>query len=144
MGKQMRWPGMSAKKLRKVGAYARDLADRLGLRDWTFRFAHEPLASDDSAQACIFVTYGRKDATVMLRRDFLRMPRSEQRSLLIHELLHCHLDAIEVVLRRGGAVGDVLGDTVGDMVRDTVHTAVEHATDAIASEIAKHYPLPTF
>lgn len=140
-----RWPGMSLARYRELGTYLRALANDLGLRDWTIHTKYTPLdedGDDSDANAKTVVTYGRKHAMIYLARDFNRLPREEQRQTLIHELLHCHFDAIEVPLRSGEPLAFYIGEQQAGLLRGVVHERVELAVDGIAESIAPGFPLP--
>lgn len=140
--KEMMWPGMSRKKFLKLGAYLRETANQLGLRDWFFEMNYAPLSADGDVIATVRCIYGRKRASVRLVQDFAQRSKEEQRMVIIHELLHCHTERIEQPLRHGQAAWKILGDSAADVLSDQIHLAIEDAVDGIAETIAERFPLP--
>lgn len=130
---------MKAKQRRQMANYLRDLADRLELRDWTVRFLHEPC--DDGALAECCVTYGRKWVDVQVCRQFLDMPAGEQRHTLVHELVHCHFDAVEGVMRDARRA-DAVPKRAARLIGEAQRRAIEHGVDAVAEALAAHMPMP--
>lgn len=121
-----------------LGAYLRALANDLGLRDWTVTLASERDANESTLASCV-CAYGRKCLTVQIGTAWEGHDRDERRQTLVHECLHAHLDPVRLVLAN---LETNLGDHVFGVARCSLRDAVEYAIDAIASEIAKHYPLP--
>lgn len=139
------WHGMPRSRYQELERYVRARADELGLRDWSVELKFTPLDEDgDEAEAdgkCE-VIYGRKHALIYLPRDFNERPRDDQRQLLIHELLHCHTDGVEVLIRSGHALAFYIGEAQVGLLRSAMHERVELAVDGIADAIAAKFPLP--
>lgn len=136
------WPGMSRKRMDEIGAWLRETADKVGLRDWYFELKHVPLAESDDCGATIVCLPGRKVAYVRLRHDFPTWKREDQRATLLHELLHVHLDPISKATNEDSIVAALLGKPAAAQHSAEVHWCIEHAVDAIAYEMAKHFRLP--
>lgn len=118
-------------------AYVREMANQLGLRDWTVHLMRVP--SDDARAGEIKCTYGRKHACLWVNAGFGEMDPKEQRQVIIHELLHCHFaPAIQMLVDASGNVGK----TWVAHLDGTMRMALEYGIDAIADEIAPNYPLP--
>ena len=130
---------MKPKRRRQVATYLRDLADRMELRDWTVRFLHEP-CGDGSLAECR-VVYGRKWVDVQVCSRFFDMPPDEQRQTLVHELVHCHFDAVEGVMR-DARQAKAFPKRARRVVEHAQHRAVEHGVDAVAEALAPHMPMP--
>lgn len=86
--------------------------------------------------------YGQRHAVIRLCQDFASLSPTDQRKVLVHELLHCHLDRIAVPFRADNVVGRAIGDISRDILEEQVREAIEHAVDAIAREVCIHYPFP--
>jgi len=119
--------------------YVRAMADEVGLRDWTFTIMREPAKGDDLG-AEITVTYGRRHANVSVCRDWNSLPDHERRHIVVHELLHCFTNAPH--MRTEVMLEDLVGAAVWPVVEASLRMDMEHVTDAIASALAKHLPLP--
>lgn len=131
------WPGMSRATFKRIGLYLRFAADRVGLRDWAFNLRWTYYTENEDAIAAVNVIEGQKRATVWLCKEFSDMPEPEQRHALIHELLHCHLDAIEQCV---WSVTSLIGQPAHSLFRTNVHDQIELAVDAIAVEWATMLP----
>lgn len=126
------------KRDRKVlGAYIRGAADMLELRDWTFGLAHAP--ADPGKQATVDIVYGRKLAQIAVCEDFRDLPAEEQRHVIAHELVHCHLESAcsmvrsDIVAHLGGPADGVFW---AGFVRQ-----IEYGVDALASAVEELLPL---
>lgn len=116
--------------------YVRDLADRMGLRDWAMVMKRDP-PDEESSGAQIEVIYGRKLAWIRVCKDFAEQHPQSQRQYLTHELVHCHIDRTDSVMR---SLESVLGLAAFKVLESNHHLAVEDATDALAEVIAPHMP----
>lgn len=128
---------ISPKSRREIGKYARQLADLLGLRDWTINLMHE--FADDTADASILTVYGQKVANVYLAEDWESFSPERQRSVMIHELLHCHINAVREPVDH---IQDIVGTMVYQPLFNSVTQRLEFAVDGITLAIAQYYPLP--
>lgn len=117
--------------------YVRLIRDQLGLRDWFLVVKHDPPA-DQAALASVTCIEGRRFATVRVCVDFRELMGDEQRHVIIHELLHCHLAEMHHYLN--GILRDVLGQSSVPIL-GAHHMKVEYAVDAIAQEWATTFPL---
>jgi hypothetical protein len=113
-----------------LAGYLRDLADRMGLKDWTI----EVLADlcDDDSHADIRCIEGRKLAKVRFARDWREQTPETQRHTCCHELIHCHFAAVHLdTLRKLKSVDG-----------ETFMMHLEYGIDGMADAIAPHMPLP--
>src|SRR5688500_7921750 len=115
--------------------YVRDVADRLGLRDWEIRLRRTPC--EDGNGASVTVVYGRRLATMELCADFVTISADDRRHNITHELIHCHMDQCYVILRQ---LERTFGQAVYSVIREVQHEAIEQATDALATVIAPTMP----
>ena len=121
-----------------VDGYLRQLADRIGLKDWIIAVDRgEPVLPGALASVC--VVDGRKLAIVRLASGLAGCPAPEQRYVLVHELVHCHLDGTH---RAIDAVKEVIGTAAFTLLEAQHRLAVELATDAVAEVLAPSLPLP--
>lgn len=128
---------MEQPRRRYWGDYLRDLADRLGLRDWT-PFVYE----DPAAEGCIAQvqsTYGRKRFKIRFQVGFDRLDPEEQRQTCIHELIHVHFAAYSLV---EDEVRQTQDKQWLHRYLDVQHLHMEYAVDALADAIAPFMPLP--
>jgi hypothetical protein len=118
-------------------AYLRDLADRLGLRDWRLDLDRDPTAG--GLLAHVEVTDGARWALVTLGPTWGVLPPDRQRQALVHELIHPHFQEIAEAVAHGR---EVLGGTAIEVVERAVRHQIEHAVDALAEAVAPLLPLP--
>ena len=134
---------MSASKAQRayLATYIRTLADGLGLRDWRFHVekAKRPGASP-GATAASYIRWNDDHSAVWFSDEALEGSAEDLRETVIHELLHCHMERVDVL------VIDALKRYVP---RDTWRTfssawsrESERRIDRIAWAIAEHFPLP--
>jgi hypothetical protein len=110
--------------------YFRDLADRMGLRDWLI-FISPERPRDATDVANVLCWEGRKRATIRLSEDFLGDTPEDQRHTACHELIHCHFAAATHIAEQG------LGN-----VQSAFMLNMEFGVDGMADAIAPHMPLP--
>jgi hypothetical protein len=122
----------------ELGRYVRELADLVGLRDWTIVMKHGEPANDTSG-ADINVRYGQKVADIRFRTGWETMPADDLRWLVTHELVHCHLWRLD---QRLCDVKPVMGDTAYTLYQFAVQEELEHTVDGIARTWARTLPLP--
>jgi hypothetical protein len=115
----------------RFAPYLRDLADRMRRRDWTIDLK-DGVPTDPQAAASIHLTYGRKLATIRVSDDFLDSTPETQRHYLVHELVHCHIDAAWMIAM----------DSIPQAVESAFKRMAEHAVDSLAETIAPLLPLP--
>lgn len=130
--------GLTGREWRALCSYVRFVADRLELRDWTIIVETEPPPNEE-AGASIKPVYGRKRAYLRFRDDFRGAEDLDQIQTVAHELLHCHLDAIETTMD-DEAVSGPLGTQAHALLFSMHRNAIEHAVDAIASAFSHTLP----
>lgn len=128
---------MKRRERKVVGAYLRGVADLLELRDWTFHLEREP--AKPGCDGFVSITYGRKLATIWLDEDFRQFDAERQRHTIVHELVHCHLEASTNMVRND--LQDHLGKAADALFWESYRRQAEYAVDALASALAKHMPL---
>lgn len=129
---------MDRDRRRYWGEYARDLADRMELRDWTVNIVNEPPGHDEWG-ASAECRYGRKFVNIRFCNSFDEWEPDNQRSTLTHELIHCHFAGITQYL--SDARGNV-GKTWVSQLESVIVNQLEYGIDALADALAKSMPLP--
>lgn len=130
---------MTDSEWKALGRYVRDMANRLGLRDWLIMLHREP-PPDQSAGAYVEATPNRKYADIWVCRDFRDLPAETQRHYVVHELLHLHFcDAGDHLCDL--VAGGILSQASADQAGNTLKRVIEYGVDGVAYEIARLYPL---
>lgn len=125
-------------ELHKWGQYTRNLADAIGLRDWTFRVDYAPL-DNPGHRAEVERTYGRKCATILIHDDFLQSSPEDQAQTIAHELLHCHIGGMQ---DHASLLRESLPSGVFAVWHPLFEWQVELAVDALADVIALAIAIP--
>lgn len=128
---------MTPKQTRSLVRYMSDLTREYGLGSWRI-IVHEGCTEDDHA-AEVSCVYGRRIAHVNLAADFASYPPEEQRSTILHELTHIHLDQMNSLIDE--TLPAAMGAPAYTAFLAGYRQAMEHATDAIAMAIADKFPL---
>lgn len=118
--------------------YARDLADLMGLRDWSVDVDHEPTKSGFDAQ--VRIPDGRREIHLAFCERFDQLEPDEQRHAIVHELVHPHLSRVWSTVQDGAT--EAFGGVALRMFMSAVHREVEHSVDALAAIIARNMPEP--
>lgn len=119
-------------------AYARQLADRMGLRDYLVTIS-ATIADDGTSGASCQCTYGRRSIRIWLSHYFFGLTPEQQRWTVVHELCHA-------IMR---PVADLTHKNFENETKErhvlfyTLHKeAEEQAVDHFALVIAESMPLP--
>lgn len=129
---------MTTEEREAISAYIREVADQLGMKDWRVELSDDrPDEASSSAQ--VVIAYGMKRAKIRIGENWDTDSPDERRNTIVHELVHCHIDAIEKAFM---SVRQTMGRDAYEVARDSVRDAVEWATDAIATAIDPFFPLP--
>lgn len=121
---------MNDPRKQRFAPYVRDLADRMRLKDWSIDIVETP--SDDGAEASVWFSDYYRQANVRLSEDFLDGEPEVQRATLVHELLHCLIQRVDVL---------VTNETEGSLKR-AIKRDLEYTVEELAQVIAPHMPLP--
>ena len=118
-----------------VAMYLYRLSNEMGLKEWKFNIEKEPCA--DTEYATVVTIYGQRTANINLCEDWNKMTGDEQRYVLTHELVHCHLGQL------GHFFSDIMHERRGEATAARAWLLHEEmVTDAIASAWAPALPLP--
>lgn len=132
--------GLNVKQRKALMAYLGYLAPRLGLSAWDIFLRPEPCENPEHA-ATVSCIPGRKIANIQVAVDFFDTEPEKQRHVLVHELIHIHVD------QEFQLIEDTLPGMIGSVAYHPFQAAFrslhEHGVDAMASVLAPHYPLPT-
>jgi hypothetical protein len=128
----------------KLGEYMRDVADKMGLRDWHLWLSKEPAPQDpydkeSKVAAHVHVVHGSKRATISFHKDWMHDDPDEFRQNMVHELIHCHTAPMR------WAVNNVKFTASGPMyevICAAYEDAHEVAVDDISRAWAEFMPLP--
>jgi hypothetical protein len=142
---------MTRSEVELLWRYTRSMADQMGLKDWWLDIIVDdeidPGAMDfkDGDQMDIVPVAtcepvpGQKKATIIYTAELREERRSEIRSIVCHELVHCHLFPMREFVRTG--MPDHLGKQSYEILMFGFDQAWEFATDAIARDWARKLPL---
>jgi hypothetical protein len=119
-------------------AYVELLKVILRLSDWTIELSRVQAAADEAAN--IEAVYGQKRAVMCLGPTFLNLSIEDQRQTVVHELIHCHLQAATDVVRRTNDYA--LSEEGAEIAWIGFMGEVEYATDGLADAVAPFLPLP--
>jgi hypothetical protein len=119
-------------------AYVRQLADLCDLRDWELHVIVGGV-EEDTLATCE-PTFGQRRAKINITETWHDLPEDELRSTVVHELVHCHLGALDHLVSQLGAA--VLDEPAGKVFDAAYSHQVEYATDALSLVIARGLPLP--
>ena len=122
----------------KWQAYARSIADNLGLKDWRIEVQRNRPDSP-GAGASFSAIMGRRYARIYLGHAFLAGTPEEQRHYMVHELLHAHTDDIDTAVYQGLEHIDC---DAYRLMYATTKNRIEFAVDNLAVAISHAYPLP--
>ena len=118
-------------------AYVRDIADRIGLKDWVIVLGDEP--ADDGNDAQIKCIYGHQRAMLWLDPEFADFTPDKQRGTIVHELIHCHLARMSHASRH---VESVLGPVAGPLFSSVIEDGEEQAAESLAVVLALAKEIP--
>lgn len=117
-------------------AWVRSQADAIGLRDW--RVTVSPYPAHDGHFATSHLRVDAEDSTIAVSADFLTMSDQDQRRLLAHELLHCHVQPI--VGMAMALVDGELGTRAEALISTAVGRVEERSIDRLATALAELLP----
>lgn len=116
--------------------YVRWVADDMGLRDWTFEIEYR--CDNEDAHATVYPVDGRKLATIKFEEGFRRLKPETQRMVVVHELVHCHLAALQHQLETDFEA--LLGKPADALMNRSADRNLEYAVDGLAHAINRQAP----
>lgn len=133
---------MTKRDLKELGRYVRWIADEIGLRDWTINLCADGTETEDEAEralAEIDCCSGRRQARIDFCDDFRDIKPEDQRMAVVHELVHCHLAAVQEQCEHD--LVDLIGRPADAVFTRSFRRNLEYAVDGITSALAPHMPL---
>lgn len=118
-------------------AYARTLADHLRLRDWNIAVSHGTASGETYAQ--IWLQKDHREGIIYLSPAWSSLDPAFQRSCLVHELLHCHLHDLELLVAE---FLQRLDGPLKECAEALVHREAERIVGALEDVLAPLLPLP--
>lgn len=122
----------------QITPYFRQLADLMGLKDWTFALDKEPPESK-TAFAAIHCWYGQRHAQVRVSESWATLTPEMFRKTMTHEAIHCHTTTLEMPMAN---IRNHIGEMLYQAVSGTYDDALEYAVDAMAVAWSVWLPLP--
>lgn len=118
-----------------LATYVRAIADHIGLRDWLLVLKHD-VPAEETSLASVIAVEGRRFGAVRVCKEFRELTADEQRQVILHELLHCHLAEAHWYL--GNVLPPLLGTAAAPIVEGH-RLKIEYAVDAVAQEWARQF-----
>lgn len=142
---------LTVARRRAFGTYVREVADRVGLRDWHLDLCYgsptlsRPDYAQDDFTAICEPTEGRRHAVITFSAEIVAsaeasVDREWLRQTVVHELVHLHLSALTSTVRRD--LCDRLASDAYHLFERGFTRHLEHGIDAIAYAWAEELPLP--
>jgi hypothetical protein len=128
---------MNKRDRKALCEYIRWVANEMELRDWRFELMRNPCGDDNLA--VIHPVYGQKHATLYVCKNFRELDSPRQREVIAHELVHCHLAALQSQLEDD--LRPALGEHTYSLFFAAAKRNIEYATNGLEMAIAKHLPL---
>jgi hypothetical protein len=117
--------------------YVREIANRMGMKDWSFDIsARDPLSG---AIASTEVWGDSNTATLWIGKTFWKYGPRMQREVICHELLHWHTDKFYRNARE--VYRNVLGREAFELSLASLRQMHELTVDGIASAWAREFPM---
>lgn len=128
---------MKKRDRKTLARYIRQAADALELRDWTFDLMRKP--SEEDAYAMVWPTYGQRNARIAFCANFRDLEPELQRGTVVHELIHCHLAALQSQMEND--LDGHLSSVAESLFFRSVRRNLEYAVDGLERAIAPCLPL---
>ena len=131
--------GWSSQRKLYVETYVKNLQKILRLQDWKISLDWKKFVDDDDAYATNTPIGHTKRSVIHLSNMFLGLNNEDQAQTLIHELLHCHLFALDNL---AGDTVDALGSkSAGKVFEVALEATVECTTDTLADVLLPFVPI---
>lgn len=122
----------------RAQAYFRELADKMGLKDWDIQFLPDEEPDTEEADASIGYTENQH-AKVKVHPRFWGHPSTFQRLIAIHELAHLPCSLFDGVAEM---IMKAVPAPAGGVIKMAMEQAEEHAVESFARLLAPKMPLP--
>jgi hypothetical protein len=126
-----------SRRITQVRRYVEEAQGVLGLLDLTIKVTDEQAPEDTYAD--IQVHPEAPEATIRIAHGFWTLTPDEQRRVIVHELLHCHMAAM---VNLKDDLEKTLGTAAFDIFDAAFERAHERTTDKLARLMAPLLPLP--
>lgn len=124
-----------------IGEYVRQVADRLGLRDWTFKVDWDEPENTHGGLATIATVekwYGRRVAQLAFRGRLAMEPPEIVRHVVVHELCHLPFEPEQQLLDE--SLRDALGYHAYNVFTEAYRLLHEEAIDHLAEALVPSAP----
>lgn len=126
-----------SRRIAQIRRYIEEAQGTLGLLDLTIKVTDEQ--APDDTYADILVHDEAPEATIRIAHGFWSLASDDQRRVIVHELLHCHLAAM---VNLKDDLEKTLGTAAFDILDSAFERAHERTTDKLARLMAPLLPLP--
>jgi len=137
---------MKPKDRKYLQGYIREIADRLGLKDWRCGLSTAELSAADEdgfhVTAEAVVPAGYKHGHIRVCPCFAEHTPAEQRNVIVHELLHFHFSPARECVRNDLCVSRLLTQTQYDLFFAAFNRDLEYGIDSVTNAIDQFFPLP--
>lgn len=116
--------------------YIRDIADKVGLKDWQFFL--ERVEADQGVIASVEVWGDSTTCTLWFGPPFWKYGPRMQRETVVHELVHCHTHKLVRLVKT--TMTNELGNQAAHAMNFSLEQMHEMAVDGIAASWARMLP----
>ena len=127
---------MNSKDKKRISKFVASLQKSLKLQDWVVTINFKEV-SCSGTYATMGHSSDSKHVELKVSKKFLKLPRSAQRQVLIHEMMHCHLFLLDDVMY--SILDEILPSKQSVVTLKVLTTEIERATDALADVVSKMY-----
>jgi hypothetical protein len=129
---------MRRRHRRALAAYVREIADHMGLHDWTLTIRARPPDGYEDKHGWCKPTYGQHHAVLWFSDVLVDAGPRQIAYTVTHELLHVVLDRLDTVIQNG--VDDLTGRPADTILHASWTYALEMTVDQLARTIARRWP----
>lgn len=124
-----------------LAQYTRELANLMGLRDWTVNLEQRPEDDEEDEESCAsqFVPFGTQRVNVSISSKWPEWSEDDLRATIVHELIHCHtarmMWSVNIFAHQLSE-----SEAIENLVRDGFLADQECAVESIATAWANALP----
>jgi hypothetical protein len=118
------------KRIKALYPYVREIADKMGLKDWGVTLGDD--YPEEGANASASFSGGRKYVVIRFKKKFYKESLEDLRETVCHELIHCHFAFLDMPLE----------NSLGPVAKAFAIEALEYGIDALCEVVALAMPLP--